>query len=129
MQMFHSDSGVHDLRTHEREALRAFLVSQFAFERAQRLRHDLFLVLAPASAAIWVLAMWPRAVPQRVGSALLGTWWLLFVAALAVSFVERMWLRRSQHAREGLSAAGAAQASNRGVEIHGCFVGKRAEQR
>jgi hypothetical protein len=127
MQMSNSESAVRGLRAHERETLRAFLVSQTAFERTQRLRHDLFLVLAPASAAIWVLAMWPRAVSPRVGSALLGAWWLLFVAAIAVSFVERMWLRRSQHAREGLSA-GAAQTSKHAGDIDGCFGDGRGEQ-
>ena len=113
MQTSNSESAVHGLRAHERETLRAFLVSQIAFERTQRLRHDLFLVLAPASAVIWVLAMWPRAVSPRVGSALLGTWWLLFVASIAVSFVERIRLRRSQQAREGLSALDAAEMSKR----------------
>ena len=44
MQMSHSDRAVHDLRAHEREALRAFLVSQFAFERARAVEIDGYFV-------------------------------------------------------------------------------------
>jgi hypothetical protein len=72
---------------------------------AQRLRHGLHLLLAPASAIVWALAMWPGLLPARLGSVLLGGWWLLFAAALYAAFAERLWLRRSRHARKNLAAA------------------------
>ncbi len=96
-----------------RNTLRGFLVAQCAFERAQRLRHGLLLLLAPASAIVWALAMWPGLLPARLGSVLLGGWWLLFAAALYAGFAERLWLRRSRQASKNLAAAGAGQGDQR----------------
>ena len=84
-------------------ALRAFLVAQCRFERAQHTRHDLLVILAPISAMVWALAMWPGILPALPSSILLDGWWLLFAAALYAGLVEQLWLRRAKLARKDLS--------------------------
>jgi hypothetical protein len=102
-----------------RNTLRAFLVAQCAFERTQRLRHGLLLLLALASAIVWMLAMWPGLLPARLGSVLLGGWWLLFAAALYAGLAELLWLRRARHARKNLAAARAAEDEINDEEARG----------
>jgi hypothetical protein len=87
-----------------RESLRDVLVSEYGLERAQRLRHDLATVLAPASAGVWVVAMWPDALPEAVEATVLAGWWMIFAAALCAGALEGHWRRRARIARGGLDA-------------------------
>jgi hypothetical protein len=90
----------------QRRALRAFLASQFSFERAQRTREDLSFVLGLAGALVWALAMWPGIFPAVISSTLLGGWAVLLLATLYVCFFEWLWWRRSRQARVDLSSKG-----------------------
>ena len=97
-------------------ALRAFLVAQCAFERAQHTRHDLLVILAPISAMVWALAVWPGILPALPSSILLGGWWLLFAAALYAGLVEQLWLRRAKLARKDLSDGAVTDGGDTTVE-------------
>jgi len=90
----------------DRRALRHFLVSQFAYERARRIREELLLALAASSSAVWVLAVWPKLFGTAdVRALILEIWAVVFLGAVGAAFAEQ-WLRlRSERARNDLPPA------------------------